>query len=116
MDDAMHRGAEEMLARLWEKHQGLMQQRMQVLSQAKEDLLAGCLTRELRARAAGEAHKLAGALGTFGMQRGTDAAHEISRLLTESTLSPDEIIQVAGLVDEIGAVLRRGRPAPTTVG
>ena len=72
------------LATVWEKSLPLLRQRVQVLQQAMRELRAGTLHPVLQEAGAGEAHRLAGLLGTFGYPEGTDAA----RLLEQSLDAP----------------------------
>ena len=62
-----------------------MRSRLAVLQSAIEALRDGKITDELKNKAAQEAHKLAGSLGTFGLQSASDAANEIERLLSDES-------------------------------
>jgi HPt (histidine-containing phosphotransfer) domain-containing protein len=62
--------------RLWAKFLPQMEQRVSALQIAAESLRNGCLSGEDQQRASAEAHKLAGVLGTFGLQQGTELARE----------------------------------------
>lgn len=70
-----------LLADLWRKHRHTNVERVGELEEAALALLAGELTDSQRERALSAAHKLAGSLGSFGFQAGTDAAREAERLL-----------------------------------
>ena len=67
---------------LWQKHLPLTRSRIETVELAFDALRNNRLTEDLRVEAAREAHKLAGALGTFGLHRGADAATEIEKLLS----------------------------------
>ena len=70
------------MARLWAKFLPEIEQRVGVLDDAARALSAGgTLSEEQRAAAHAAAHKLAGSLGTFGMQRGTELARLAEDLL-----------------------------------
>ena len=69
------------MARLWAKFLPEIEQRVAVLDDAARALAAGTLSEEQRAAAHAAAHKLAGSLGTFGMQRGTELARLAEDLL-----------------------------------
>ena len=69
------------LDRLWAKFLPEIEQRIAVLESAAEALTAGLLTETEREAAHAAAHKLAGSLGTFGMQRGTELARLAEDLL-----------------------------------
>jgi HPt (histidine-containing phosphotransfer) domain-containing protein len=60
-----------------------MMRRLKVVKDAAMALQAGPLTEEMRKAAHAEAHKLAGALGTYGFMDASRAAHELEVLLVE---------------------------------
>lgn len=60
-----------------------MMRRLKVVEDAAMALQAGPLTEEMRKAAHTEAHKLAGALGTYGFMDASRAAHELEVLLVE---------------------------------
>jgi len=60
-----------------------MLRRLSVVENAAKALQAGSLTEEVRKAAYAEAHKLAGALGTYGLMEASRAAHELEVLLVE---------------------------------
>lgn len=81
--------AEELKKKLeetWAKMLPLMLRRLDAINRAHRALADGALDDSLRAEAANEAHKLAGSLGVFGMQEGTDAALEIERMLSSEPI------------------------------
>lgn len=65
------------LAELWPRARGTMLDRVGVLEQAARAAANGRLVGALRQRAVEEAHRLAGALGTFGLPEGTRLAREL---------------------------------------
>lgn len=69
-----------LVAELWERFRGVAEARVAVL----ERLLAAGedASPDLRAEAVGAAHKLAGALGTYG-RPGSDAARALEHLLRD---------------------------------
>lgn len=75
----------EALNRLWAKHLAQMQERVERLRKAAEDLANGLLNQSEQQQAAAEAHKLAGVLGTFGLKEGSELARE-AEVLYESPL------------------------------
>jgi HPt (histidine-containing phosphotransfer) domain-containing protein len=72
----------ERLRKLWQKFHPLMLLRLEKIEKAITALNRGALPDRIRVQAVNEAHKLAGALGTFGLQAGSEAALEIERLLS----------------------------------
>jgi HPt (histidine-containing phosphotransfer) domain-containing protein len=76
-----------MLEQLWVKFRPQIEERLSVLQEAAAALAEGNLSPALRAQAHSAAHKLAGSLGTFGLDQGTALAREAENLLApESTL------------------------------
>jgi HPt (histidine-containing phosphotransfer) domain-containing protein len=69
---------------LWDKFLPQMQSRIETIQLAIEALQQNRLNHEIRLAAKEAAHKLAGSLGTFGLQKGSDAAAEIQKLLSEN--------------------------------
>ncbi|MEM9002360.1 MAG: response regulator [Cyanobacteria bacterium P01_F01_bin.86] len=84
---------------LWSKYQGLMTQRVDALTQAVDGIQVGDLASDLQADATKAAHKLAGVLGMFEQDEGSDLAREIETLL-ESNAS-DSLQQVPPLVQQL---------------
>jgi HPt (histidine-containing phosphotransfer) domain-containing protein len=70
---------------LWRKHFPLIRSRIEIIQLAVDALHNNRLTHELQVEAAREAHKLVGALGTFGLLSGSDAATQIEKLLSEES-------------------------------
>jgi HPt (histidine-containing phosphotransfer) domain-containing protein len=66
----------EAMARLWAKFLPDIEQRVAVVEAAVQAAAAGRLSQEEREAAYAAAHKLAGSLGTFGLQRGTELARQ----------------------------------------
>ena len=71
------------VARLWEKFRPTNHERMQILMAAAEALKQGKLDSDLRQQAAHEAHKMAGAAGSFGFAEASNLAHSMERILLE---------------------------------
>ena len=87
---------------LWQKHLPLMRSRIETIQLAVDALRKSRLTQDLRAEAAREAHNLAGSLGTFGLQSGSDAAAEIEGLLSSrDALSDVELDRIKQLLERL---------------
>jgi len=69
------------LARLWAKFLPEIEARVALIEAAAAALTSGSLPDGQREAAHGAAHKLAGTLGTFGLQRGTELAREAEDFL-----------------------------------
>ena len=89
--------------RLWAKHLPQMQERVATLKTAAESVATRTLTVTEQHHAAADAHKLAGVLGTFGLQEGTELAREAEGLY-ESSLDADP--RAASRLAEIAAKLQ----------
>ncbi len=70
----------EAMNRLWAKYLPQMEERVATLRNAAESLANGSLDPTEQQKAANDAHKLAGVLGTFGLKEGTDLAREAESL------------------------------------
>ena len=75
--------AKKMLAALWERNLPVLHDRLAQLDAASEAAVTGTLNPEQREDASSTAHKLAGSLGMFGYQRGTEFARKMELLLNE---------------------------------
>lgn len=68
------------LDQAWQKMLPLMLQRLEVINRGQRAMADGAVTEALKSEAAQEAHKLAGSLGVFGLQRGSESALKIERI------------------------------------
>jgi HPt (histidine-containing phosphotransfer) domain-containing protein len=75
--------AKRMLAALWERNLPVLRDRLDQLDAASEAAATGSLSALMREDAASTAHKLAGSLGMFGYQRGTEFARKMELLFSE---------------------------------
>ncbi len=100
------RAIRKSLAGLWKKYLPEMGERVGVLERACASLCAGKLSAEERAAALGAAHKLAGALGTFGRGRGTELAREVESLLQNP--GAEQAHDLKSRIAELRAIVRRG--------
>lgn len=72
----------EAMDRLWAQFLPQIEERVSILESAAAALANGSLSLELCHEASSAAHKLAGTLGTFGLNQGTDLAREAEALYT----------------------------------
>ena len=90
--------SDELKAKLqdaWERALPLMMRRLEAIERAHEAAAAGTLTDALRSEAAQEAHKLAGSLGVFGLQGGSESALEIEQILSSTrALGTNEVAEL----------------------
>ncbi len=85
-------GLDAAIAAIWKKHRELMFTRMDTIDAALSSAADGTLDADTRAAAHRDAHKLAGALGTFGLHEGTAHARSI-----EHALDGDSVIDFGSL-------------------
>lgn len=80
------------MEQMWQQYQGLMAERMNILKTAVLALDKGRLSADLHHSAEQSAHKLAGVLGMFDRQIGTNLAREIETLMQNSPvlLTPEK--------------------------
>jgi HPt (histidine-containing phosphotransfer) domain-containing protein len=87
-----HKNQEEMdraIAAIWHKYRPLNQERIQALERVAAALLEGSTTPELLAQGEMEAHRIAGAAGSFGYQDISKIARELESRLTLRSESID---------------------------
>lgn len=84
-----------LLAQLWVKNRPIVEERLATLDRASAAAASGGLNPDLRKEAASAAHKLAGALGMYGYDEGTQIAREIDALLSSDVPA---VAQLAGLI------------------
>lgn len=91
------------LAAVWKRSRSRMLARLDVLDQASVRPLGGRLDLTLRKQAESAAHKLAGSLGTFGLEAGSRFAREMEDLLRSNSLTSEAR---ARRFSELAAALR----------
>lgn len=97
---------QQAMSGLWHQYQGLMTQRVEILQQASQAIAHSQLTPELRQAAAQAAHKLAGVLGMFEQENGTQIAREIEQILCKTgDLLTDQQHQLIMLIQELSKLL-----------
>jgi HPt (histidine-containing phosphotransfer) domain-containing protein len=95
-----HPGLDAAIAALWRDARPRVLGRVATLEAAVAALRDGVLGADAAAEATREAHKLAGALGTFGMPDGTRHARAVERRLAEGAGAAD----AAGLAADVAAL------------
>ncbi|MEH1987034.1 response regulator [Nostoc sp.] len=91
---------------LWKQYEKLMVQRLAVLEELAAALSNKTLTQELRKSAEREAHKVAGVLGMFEQDNGTQLAREIEQILgKDGDLSASEKRQLLTLIEDLGNII-----------
>ena len=93
------------LARMWAKFLPEISARIAILEEAAA---ANPLSQEQRAAAHAAAHKLAGSLGMFGLQRGTEVARQAEVALAESPVTATQADLAAWAAELRALTLNRG--------
>lgn len=83
MGSAQSSALAEAMNRLWAQFLPQLEERVAALEMAARAVAEGTLTTALREEAVAAAHKLAGTLGTFGLNDGTELAREAEILYAE---------------------------------
>ncbi len=103
MGDSSEPALAEAMNRLWVKFLPQLEERVATLEAAAAALASGALSPEGQQEASANAHKLAGVLGTFGLNKGTELAREAEGAYQEDLLSHPA---AAERMAEIAAQLR----------
>ena len=93
----------KLLDQLWQRNIPTIHSRIALFTAAAEAATHGVLTANLREQAASEAHKLAGSLGMFGHNKGTDLARDIELHLEAPT--PVDPALLTTLTNQLNATL-----------
>ncbi len=94
-EDARARRASAGLAAVWARFREPTLKRIDVMEEAALALLDGALSPAQQAAAQREAHKLAGAAGTFGFPRSSQIARQIEEQLALGGLSPSDAVTLS---------------------
>jgi len=91
---------------MWARYQSQILERVMVLEAAASAVTARNLTASEREAAHAAAHKLAGSLGMFNLERGTNLARELEAAYKlESPPAPDEAGRLVSLAAELRAMI-----------
>jgi diguanylate cyclase (GGDEF)-like protein len=100
------------IAELWQRFAPVMRRRLAALDEAAMAAIENRLDESTRRTAEGEAHKLAGSLGTFGAPHGSEAAREAELMLEGSApLTTAQVLRLSELVERLRAEIDHP-PAP----
>jgi HPt (histidine-containing phosphotransfer) domain-containing protein len=94
------------LDQLWKKNLPTIRERLDLLDQFGSAAAAGTLDEATRVEALNIAHKLAGSLGMYGYQQGTEVASKMERIL--KTPTPETLLTLSGLAVDLRNSLARG--------
>jgi DNA-binding response OmpR family regulator/HPt (histidine-containing phosphotransfer) domain-containing protein len=102
-----------MLVEIWNRYADQMSGRVESIEQAIAALTTQSLSAEARHQAWQSAHTLAGALGTFGLVHGSQAAKQIELLLDAKTeLTSDKLDCLQAKIIELRQEISRKMTAP----
>lgn len=110
MSDPVGSPLTEAMDRLWTKFQPQMVERVTTLKKAAESATNGTLGAAEQQSASSDAHKLAGVLGTFGLQEGTELARE-AEILYAGTVAESAAMsaRLAQIAEHLQAIIARRR-------
>lgn len=99
--DAMQQDVLSAIVKFREVFTAGMSDRLAVLERAVEAICHRTLSDELQLQAVREAHKLAGALGSFGFAQASQLAQEIESLLEDKNANNFHCLQLCQLLEEL---------------
>lgn len=76
---------------MWLRFRDRILERLQVVEAAVDAVRSGTLSEEQRGEAQREAHRLAGSLGTFGMEQGTEPARALEHAFAAGALEVEAL-------------------------
>jgi hypothetical protein len=97
---------DDLLAQLWQKNLPTIRERLDLLDQFGSAAVSGTLEEHTRIDALNIAHKLAGTLGMYGYQQGTEVASKMERILKSPT--PETLITLRALAADLRKSLATG--------
>jgi HPt (histidine-containing phosphotransfer) domain-containing protein len=95
-----------LLAELWQKGLPTIRERLDLLDQLGSIAASGTLDEATRVEALNIAHKLAGSLGMYGYQQGTEVASKMERILKSPT--PETLLTLPALAADLRKSLAAG--------
>lgn len=97
---------DNVLAKLWQKNLPTVRERLDLLDKYGAAASSGKLDEPTRIEALNIAHKLAGSLGMYGYQQGTEVASKMERILKSPT--PKTLITLRALSVDLRKSLAAG--------
>src|SRR6266481_5208459 len=94
------------LTQLWQKNLPTIRDRLDLLDQFASAAVSGSLEEHTRIEALNIAHKLAGSLGMYGYQQGTEVASKMERILKSPT--PETLVTLRALAADLRKSLATG--------
>jgi HPt (histidine-containing phosphotransfer) domain-containing protein len=97
---------DDIIAQLWQKNLPAIRERLDLLDQFGSAAVSGSLEEHTRIQALNIAHKLAGSLGMYGYQQGTEVASKMERILKSPT--PETLVTLRALAADLRKSLAAG--------
>ena len=95
-----------MLCKLWESNRALIEERVEEMSSAVRALTSDPGDATARKQGGSAAHKLAGVLGTFGLQEGTEIARRAEQSLSDPAgLDRGSIAELSSAVEALRTMI-----------
>jgi HPt (histidine-containing phosphotransfer) domain-containing protein len=104
--DKINDKIDDLLLQLWQKNLPTIRQRLDLLDQFSSAAVSGKLEEPTRIEALNIAHKLAGSLGMYGYQQGTEVASKMERILKSPT--PETLTTLGALAADLRKSLAAG--------
>jgi HPt (histidine-containing phosphotransfer) domain-containing protein len=95
-----------LLVQLWQKNLPTIRERLDLMDKFGSLAVSGELDEATRVEALNIAHKLAGSLGMYGYQQGTEIASKIERILKSPT--PETLATLSTLATDLRKSLAAG--------
>jgi DNA-binding response OmpR family regulator/HPt (histidine-containing phosphotransfer) domain-containing protein len=95
----------ESVAKVWELFKVHWQDQLSLLRQVSNQLATGDVDQALVKQASIAAHRLVGALGTFGRPEGTEVARRIETLLTDVEPDPSTALHLSNLIERLRQII-----------
>jgi HPt (histidine-containing phosphotransfer) domain-containing protein len=106
INDQIDDPIEDVLLQLWQKNLPTIRQRLDLLDQFGSAAVSGSIEEHTRLEALSIAHKLAGSLGMYGYQQGTEVASKMERILKSPT--PETLVTLRALAADLRTSLAAG--------
>jgi HPt (histidine-containing phosphotransfer) domain-containing protein len=97
---------DELLLQLWQKNLPTIRERLDLMDKFGSAAVSGSLEEHTRLEALSIAHKLAGSLGMYGYQQGTEVAAKMERILKFPT--PETLVTLRALAADLRNSLAAG--------
>ena len=104
--DSANDEIDNLLLQLWQKNLPTIRQRLDLLDQLGSAAASGELEEPARVEALRVAHNLAGSLGMYGYQQGTEVASKMERILKSPT--PETLTTLRALAADLRKSLAAG--------